>query len=351
MNNMTKKTIKIKFSGFWQSFNTSDNFIIDILKKRYNVILCDDPDFVFVSVFEAYPYDYLDYDCVRIFYTGEPICADFTNFDYAIGFDELKLYDRYCNFPNPLAELYNKDMFKGKTRNEAEKLLNAKEFFCNYIYGHQSAEGGREAVLAKVQEYKRVEIAGRFMNNMPDGKVIPFNKEKLEFLNKCKFTLACESMIYPGFTTEKIVQAFEGNSVPIYYGNPDVSKIYNPKAFVNLMDFDNIDAALDKIREIDNNDELYLNMLMEPKLLDENYIDKKFEELEAFLYNIFDQDKENAYRRIRHYSAKYYSDFLTEMHTVRFSLPALWYLKLRNNTRIYSFFRNALTLFRKIFKK
>jgi len=344
---MTKKTIKIKFFGFWPDFNVKDNFILDILNERYNVILCDDPDFVFVSVFEPYPYSYIDYDCVRIFYTGEPVCADFTNFDYAVGFDDLKLYDRYCNFPNPIAELYYKDKFSSKSREEAQGILNSKEYFCNYIYGHQSAEGGREAVLSKIQEYKRVEIAGRFMNNMPDGKVIPFNKEKLEFLNKCKFTLACESMVYPGFTTEKIMQAFEGNTIPIYYGNPDVSKIYNPKAFINLMDFDNLEDALEKIIEIDNNDELYIQMLMEPKFLDENYIENKYNEFRQFLYNIFDQDKEKAYRRIRHYSAKRYSSFLKEMYTARFSLPVLWYLKLRNNPRLYNLLRTVHSILNK----
>ena len=47
-------------------------------------------------------------------------------------------------------------------------------------------------------------------------------------------------------------------------------------------------------------------MLMEEEFTDPDYPQKKYEELKAFLYNIFDQDKEDAYRRTRWYQSYQY---------------------------------------------
>lgn len=347
---MNKKTIKLKFIGFWAGFDVTDNAIIDILKERYNVELSEDPDYVFVSVFEDEPYSYTQYDCVRIFYTGEPFSPDFTSFDYAIGYDNITFCDRYCYFPNSIFGLFDKEKLKGKSFEEANAIYNKKEYFCNFIYKHPTVPGHREAIFNKLQEYKRVESAGTFMNNMPDGKIIPFSKEKIEFLNKCKFTIASESMSVPGFTSEKIMQAYEGNTIPVYYGDPEITKVYNPNAFVHITDLNKLDEVLEKIIEIDNNKDLYIKMLMEPKLLDENYVDAKYEEFKTFLYNIFDQDKDKAYRRIRDYSAGVYLKSLKEMYLTRNSLPGNWYLKLKNCPRALHFFRFFYNIFSKVLK-
>lgn len=50
--------------------------------------------------------------------------------------------------------------------------------------------------------------------------------------------------------------------------------------------------------EIDNDDEKYLEMLRE-LIFDDGYIEQKEQQLEKFLINIFEQDKERAYRRPR----------------------------------------------------
>ena len=51
------------------------------------------------------------------------------------------------------------------------------------------------------------------------------------------------------------------------------------------------------IKEIDNNDELYRNLLKEKVLLDQNIVVDTEKELKEFLYHIFEQDKYKAYRK------------------------------------------------------
>ena len=146
------------------------------------------------------------------------------------------------------------------------------------------------------------------------------------------------------------MQAYEGNTIPVYYGDPEITKVYNPNAFVHITDLNKLDEVLEKIIEIDNNKDLYIKMLMEPKLLDENYVDAKYEEFKTFLYNIFDQDKDKAYRRIRDYSAGVYLKSLKEMYLTRNSLPGNWYLKLKNCPRALHFFRFFYNIFSKVLK-
>ena len=44
-----KRTIKINFADFWSDFNPNDNFIINVLRKQYDVDVVDKPDYLFFS--------------------------------------------------------------------------------------------------------------------------------------------------------------------------------------------------------------------------------------------------------------------------------------------------------------
>lgn len=303
------KTIKLDFVGFWSNFDKNDNLFTNILREWFDVQITDNPDFVIASVL-CKPYEYTKYDCVRILFTGEPLSADFNIFDYAITFDNLTCLDKDGNnrhFRYPLC-LYNykraKENSGGLTYEEAKKELAEKKYFCNFLYGHRSAYGEREQIFSLLEKYKRVESAGSFMNNMPDGHIVPYSEEKMKFLKQCKFTIAFESISHPGFITEKIINPFYSNSIPIYYGNPFCENEFNSKAIINCHEYANFEEVVERVKEIDNNDELYINMLMEHKFVTETYLDELYNSLKSFLWRIFSQEKESAYRRLRHYIAK-----------------------------------------------
>ena len=73
-----------------------------------------------------------------------------------------------------------------------------------------------------------------------------------------------------------------------------------------------LEEGIDKVLEVDQNDEMYLRMLMTPKLISEEYLDQLYEGLKEFLFSIFDQKKEEAYRRLRFYVQKHHEDCLQE---------------------------------------
>lgn len=53
-------------------------------------------------------------------------------------------------------------------------------------------------------------------------------------------------------------------SLPIYWGNPEVARDFNPRSFINISDFPNFDAAIDYILKVDSDNQLYLSYLKEP---------------------------------------------------------------------------------------
>ena len=88
--------IKIKFVDFWPGFDEKNNDFYEILSKKYNIEISDYPEFLFYSVFGD---DNLDYDCIKIFYTGENFIPDFNNCDYAIGFHKIEFGQRHLRIP------------------------------------------------------------------------------------------------------------------------------------------------------------------------------------------------------------------------------------------------------------
>ncbi len=292
-------TVKIAFSDFWDDFDPKDNFIIEALKENFEVVLSDDPDFVFCSNFGN---RHLKYSCVKIFYTGENLCPDFNLVDYAMGFQPITFGDRYLRLP--LYVLYNGACELALKKHEFEDDSNmASRKFCNYVISNAVSDPARDKMIGLLEAYKSVDSGGRYRNNV-GGPV----KDKIEFERDYKFTMCFENSSAPGYTTEKIMEAFAGQTVPIYWGNPDIASEFNPKAFINCHDFASFEEVIEEIKRIDGDDQAYLRMLHAPvlaegssagKCLDENYVSD-------YLCKILGQDKESAFRRNRVYVGKRY---------------------------------------------
>ena len=279
------KSIKIKFVDFYKGFNTQDNEFLTVLRKKYDVVFSDDPDYLFYSCFG---HEHLSYDCIRIFYTGECVTPDFNVCDYAIGFDRLSFADRYLRAPlyglfqykEAYQELLNPSPF-------LESDLKAKTGFCSFVYSNCFAAKERVLFFEKLSQYKAVSSGGRYRNNV-GGPV----KDKRAFQAKHKFAIAFENTSYNGYVTEKLMEAFTARTIPIYFGAPDVTLDFNEAAFIRCSDDQDFDEAVQRVIELDQNDELYLQMINTPAIQK-----GAAESMDDFLYHIVDQDISAAKRR------------------------------------------------------
>jgi hypothetical protein len=248
-----KETIKLDFVDFWPNFNKTDNYFYNLLSSKFEVEISSNPDFVIYSVFGR---SYKKYKCIRIFYTGENVRPNFKECDYAFTFDHIENNPRHYRLP--LYGMYFDPALLVKNDGyNPEKILAEKTEFCNFVYSNKKAKK-RIDFFHKLSKYKRVASGGELLNNV--GGRVP---NKLEFIRKFKFTIAFENFSYPGYTTEKLTEPMLMQSLPIYWGNPLVHYDFNPRSFINWHDYGNDEAVIEKIIELDKDDDLYNRYLRE----------------------------------------------------------------------------------------
>tara|TARA_R110002049_G_scaffold25354_8_gene89197 strand:+ start:11411 stop:12358 length:948 start_codon:yes stop_codon:yes gene_type:complete len=250
--------IKINFIDFWEGFNKVDNYFYNILSTKYSVIIDDNPDIILYSCFGE---EYLNYNCKRIFYTGENIRPDFSACDFAFTFD---FNTRSNHFRLPLYSLYidghkmNNYLLKEKTREELISIWDKKTKFCSMLVSSPKSSF-RLDFFKELSQFRKIDSGGKIFNNV-GGRV----KDKVEFIKKYKFVLAFENSSFPGYTTEKILEPIFVDSIPIYWGNKFIERDFNPKRFINYNDFNSVEDIYKRLIEIENNPNIALDILSEP---------------------------------------------------------------------------------------
>ena len=292
------KQIRVKFVGFTDCPLEPSAFY-NILNNNYDLIETDNPDYIICSIL-GNPYEYCKYPQVRIMYTGENYIPDFNLIDYALIPYDLKLYDRCLYYPSFSNNFKRTLSLPTIDRNYTSDFLNSKQYFANFISSHESEGGIRGDFFKKLSHYKRVESPGTYLNNMPNGETVQFMTDsKTNFQKNSKFSLCFESTKHHGFVTEKLMDALVAGSIPVYYGSETVTEIFNKKSFINCNDYNSFDEVIEKIIELDNNDEKYLEMLRQPILVDNQFPQSLYNGVESFFNNIFNQSLDKCYRRAR----------------------------------------------------
>ena len=280
--------IKVKFVDGMQNFYIR-KVILDILNRNFDTVIeCDTPDFLFYSVFG---YEHLNYECVRIFWTGENIRPDFNMCDYAIGFDYITYEDRYLRCP--LYSIYSEKLELVNNKHlQSDADIEKRDKFCNFIYSNGNAANERDMFYELLSQYKSIDSGGKHKNNIGY-----FVDDKIAFQSNYKFSIAFENSSTNGYVTEKIIDAFAAGTIPIYWGSPRIAEEFNEKAFVNCHAFDCMGDVIAHVKKIDNDEMLFRNYIKEPAL----NLDSKehLDNLEKFLVYIFRQKVEDSYRRLR----------------------------------------------------
>lgn len=287
------KKIRINFVDRGGSFNPNKSIIYKLLNNKYSVEISQDPEYLFIG---SVGNEHLKYDCLKIATCGENIHPDFNFFDYAIGFDYMDFGDRYHRIPLFVFYQAYDECQDEKTKISNEKLLNRK--FCSFVVSNDGGNPLRQAFFEALSKYKKVDSGGRWLNNigLPPGKGVP---NKLEFCSQYKFNIAFENSDTLGYTTEKLVEPLSIHSIPIYWGNPLVSRDFSPNCFLQLKDYNDISRIVTEVAKLDQDDEAYLQMCNASRFACENA--KKYRiELADFLYYIIEQPYNTA-RRINKY--------------------------------------------------
>jgi len=245
-----------------------------VVKERYNLELTYDiPDILFFSVFGEKNKDKKYSKCLKIFYTGENIHnrslarhrVKFI-YDYSLTFD----YETETNYRLPNFIMQGGFESVQKLSSLSEKDIFEKHKFCSFVYSNSYAQV-RNSFLNVLSKYKRIDSGGKVKNNI--GYKV---ENKIEYLKSHKFDIAFENTTAIGYTTEKIVHSMYAMTIPLYWGNKEVYKDFNPDSFIYVNE-NNFKESVEKIKYLDNNDDEYFKMLNQPWFKD-NKIPEHFKE-------------------------------------------------------------------------
>lgn len=249
---MGKANLKVQFTDFWPGFNPLNNSFYFLLKNYFDVEISDTPDVLFFSCFNT---NFLKFRCPRIFYTGENIRPDFRFCDFAITFDYLEL-KRHFRLPLYRRWFSESDLTKDRG---VHSIMGQERGFCSFVVSNARESEERIRFFHALSEAKQVASGGKYANNI--GGPVP---DKRAFIRNYKFNIAFENSSYPGYTTEKIAEAWVEGCIPIYWGNPRIEEEINPDCFINVGKFSSHHEAIEYILEVDTSEELYIKYLEAP---------------------------------------------------------------------------------------
>ena len=287
--NIPKRKIYVKYVDFWPAFKLENFDVHDILKERYEVILSDTPDYIFFSDFGRQNLEIeKKVDCIKIYFSIENRKPNFFKCDYAIGLHYIDKGDRYCRKPTDTSKLSQINSIYNISKVKNVDIKRKK--FCAWIVSNGGSKT-RNLFYQRLSQYKRIDSGGKFKNNI--GYIVA---NKKEFLKDYKFSICFENSKKLGYISEKLFDAFESGTIPIYFGDDSIEELINNKAYIHVKDIDDFEEKIELIKKIDQDDNLYEQMIKEKIVINDNIYEKELEKFKNFIYHIIEQDKEKAKR-------------------------------------------------------
>lgn len=148
---------------------------------------------------------------------------------------------------------------------QSRKLCPEKRKFCCFIVSNPECVE-RNTMFHRLHEKRHVDSYGRLFRN----SIMPYETrgpEYIQFISQYRFMICFENKKQDWYLTEKIYNAYAAGCIPIYWGCPQIKEILNEKAFLLLEDIHGIDALVDRIIEIDEDEEKYLEIFNQPLTL------------------------------------------------------------------------------------
>lgn len=250
---------RVWFSDFWTGFDPYDNYILDLLRECEPFdVDCNSPDLLIFSNFGDH---HLWKNCHKICWSSEPYIKPPCYWNRA-----------FSAFHFPKANYLPIWAINYYLRKTAEfrpidaTNLNSKTEFCNFVYSNPKCET-RNHFFQLLHSFKHVHSGGELFRNCdgPGEKGLDANPgfSKRQWQAKFRFTIAFENSSVPGYVSEKLMDAFSANTIPIYWGDPLVSKYFNSKAFINVHAYDSLKDVVREVSAIEQSEERVQEMLME----------------------------------------------------------------------------------------
>jgi hypothetical protein len=282
--------LTLRFKDFWVGFQEDENLFLDILVDRgYRIAIERDDkakvDLEIVSVFPPYRnithrvahkvHTHLPYffkqslnkrisrlealrnsSCGRrVFYTGENLRVPLDeSISGSLSFDQDNFgsFNAYCPVWYLDLDFYNSrhstrlgvkiqkdDLLKPRVLDPELK----KNFMCAFI---NNPESTRIRAIREFAKLFDVDVYGSYTGNRVTSKI--------DVATKYRFMLCFENDLYPGYVTEKPLEAYMAGTVPVYWGDFGNDQCINRNAILNLKDFNSLEEFVSYVSNLSTDD-------------------------------------------------------------------------------------------------
>lgn len=306
-----QQILKVAFCNFWPGFKP-ESFFLPLLRevsgREVVVSVYEEAELVFTSVFnwnrsknlprllkaqfreaafrirgfsatDAYLGFRLRKNQKLIWYTGENERPPLIDFDLSISFDQDDKSTKNVYFPLALMSLdwWGKQAHTetpeykrlGTSITPGQAVLsrtvntaNRSRFACAFIGRPEPSRLRAIRVLEELTGHQ-VDVFGK------QGKST--SEPKIEIASDYRFMVCFENDAYPGYVTEKTLEAWACGSIPIWDGI-DQHEILNEGALINLRNFNNLAQMVDHVSHLNSN-ELELSKVADRPILKKTSLD------------------------------------------------------------------------------
>jgi hypothetical protein len=204
---------------------------------------------------------------INIFYTGENERPPFGPWDAYLSFDLDSYSGKNAYLPlwwftctdldgDRIAPYLGRELSLAELLSKRKVSLKGRTRFCVAFVG--KAYPFRLNALARLSDYKAVDIYGSIARKNIENK--------FEASQKYRFVFCFENDLYPGYVTEKVLEAWGTGAIPLYWGS-DPAGYINPKAIINLNEFISFDAFMTYVKKVDTDPILWKRIAEQPILL------------------------------------------------------------------------------------
>jgi hypothetical protein len=143
-----------------------------------------------------------------------------------------------------------------KERSLSEEFFKKKNGFVSSFINNPHPT--RLRAIFELSKIGKVGVYGRSVGN--------YVEDKIGTAGEYWFNLCFENDLYPGYVTEKVLEAWLAGTVPLYWGL-DSAGILNPKAIVNLNDFKSLKEFMEYVKFLEENPEKMIEIINQPLIL------------------------------------------------------------------------------------
>ena len=281
--------LKICAVNFWDGFSLESGFVkylLDLALDSFLVVPTQqEADIVLTTPFtprrrrwyRPHPKGTVDYPEKAIAFIWENQRPVYQNYGYSLSSDFDSYGRRNCRLPYWYGQLKWPGMIPERRLRapgdphgfeppaEIDSLLHPRslagsadrERFCCLVAANP--EPHRMFSAQQLSRIERVDLYGRIAGKAHEGS-------KYDLLSNYRFNICFENSIFPGYYTEKLLQAWVGGCVPLYYADPWFAADFNPKAAINRANFRSLQEFADHVAEINSTRAAMVEIVNQPLL-------------------------------------------------------------------------------------